>query len=258
MIGWIKLHRKIINSNLYKNLNSKQRDVMMQCLLLANHDDNEWEWQGSIHKCSPGQFITSLDSLAKRCANDVKVQSIRTALLKLEKWGFLTNKSTKTGRLISIVKWATYQIEEEDTNKGSNKEPTKSQQRVNKELTTNKNDKECSKNEKKKTVFSFEDIWKRYPNKDGRKASEKHFHATVKTQEDYVAINIALNNYIANLQKETWKKPKSGSTWFNNWQDWIDYETPVSQVEDYEVIVDGESVFMTESKYKEWKANNGR
>lgn len=144
MIGWIKLHRKIIASNLYKNLNSKQRDVMMQCLLLANHKENEWEWQGVIHKCNPGQFITSLDSIAMQCANDVKIQSVRTALLKLEKWGFLTNKSTKTGRLISIVKWHIYQLEEGD----SNNDLTKSQQSTNKELTTNKNE-ENDKNDKK-------------------------------------------------------------------------------------------------------------
>lgn len=126
---------------MYKSLNSKQRDVMITCLMLANHEPNSWEWQGEIFTCQSGQFVTSLSSLSKKCASDVKVQSVRTALLKLEKWGFLTNKSTKTGRLITICNWSTYQDNKKDANKQTNKQPTKHQQSTNKELTTNKNDK---------------------------------------------------------------------------------------------------------------------
>lgn len=143
--GWIKLHRKIQTSEMYLNLNSKQRDVMMQCLLLANHDGKKWFWGKEIYECKPGQFITSLESLTKLCGKDVKTQSVRTSLLILEKWHFLTNESTKTGRLITIINWGTYQNDDADTNKDTNKELTKSQQRANKELTTNKN----VKNEKK-------------------------------------------------------------------------------------------------------------
>jgi hypothetical protein len=141
-------------SQLFKSLSSKQRDVYIQCLLLANHSENDWQWGADIYKCKPGQFICSLDTLAKKCAADVKVQSVRTSLLKLEKWGFLTNESTKTGRLITIINWERYQGHDEDANKQSNKEPTKSQQRANKELTTNKNDKN-KKNEKKERSGRF-------------------------------------------------------------------------------------------------------
>ena len=127
---------------MYKSLNSKQRDVMITCLLLANHEGKEWEWKGRIHKCMPGQFITSLKSLQESCAKDVTIQNIRCALNKLEKWGFLTNESTKTGRLITIVNWGKYQGKEEETNKAITKETAKNQQRTNKQLTTNKNNKE--------------------------------------------------------------------------------------------------------------------
>ena len=153
MEGWIKLHRKIQGSNMYKNLNAKQRDVLMQCLLLANHQENDWEWQDEIFRCKPGQFITSLQNLSKKCAHDVKVQSVRTALLKLEKWHFLTNESTKTGRLITVMNWHRYQNQDEETNKETNKELTKLQQSSNKALTTNKNVKNV-KNDKKETATS--------------------------------------------------------------------------------------------------------
>lgn len=68
--------------------------------------------------------------------------------------------------------------------------------------------------------FNFEEVWNQYPNKDGRKDALRHFNATVKTVEDFEAIKRALSNY---LQSERVQKGfiKNGSTWFNNWRDWI-------------------------------------
>lgn len=67
----------------------------------------------------------------------------------------------------------------------------------------------------------FETLWARYPNKDGKKQAWKHYNRDIKTYADVLKINTALDNYIAHLKQEDWKKPKNGSTWFNNWQDWI-------------------------------------
>ncbi len=135
MTGWIKLHRKLLNSDMYRSLNSTQRDVMIQVLLSANHKTNQWEWKGKLFKCKPGQFITSLKTLKNKCASNVTIQNIRTALIKLKTWQFLTNESTKTGRLITVLNWVAYQdIHEEDQQSN--------QQTTNKQLTTNKNDKE--------------------------------------------------------------------------------------------------------------------
>lgn len=145
--GWVKLYRKLFDSDMYKQLNSKQFTVMIVCLLMANHKPSKWEYKGEIYEVQPGQFVTSLEHIAKNCPCDMSVQSVRTALLKLERWGFLTNKSTKTGRLITIVNWAFYQGDDDDINKDSNSALTKNQQRTNKDLTTNKNDKN-EKNEK--------------------------------------------------------------------------------------------------------------
>lgn len=156
MSGWIKLYRKTLKSDMYKSLNSKQRDVMMTLLMMVNHKEKEWEWNGQIFKTKPGQVVTSIAKIKENCASDVSLQSVRTALLKLEKWGFLTNESTKTGRLITIVNWGVYQDGEDQTNKENNKELTKHQQRTNKELTTNKNDKNDKnvKNDKEEVVVA--------------------------------------------------------------------------------------------------------
>lgn len=123
---------------------------MFQLLMMASHKQNEWEWNGEIHIVQPGQIITSIQSIKDHCASDVSVQSVRTALLKLEKWQFLTNESTKDGRMITICNYSTYQNHSEETNNQTNKQLTNDQQSSNKELTTIKNDKNVNnvKNEK--------------------------------------------------------------------------------------------------------------
>jgi hypothetical protein len=69
-------------------------------------------------------------------------------------------------------------------------------------------------------VNAFEEIWKLYPNRDGKKLAERHFRATVTTARDWIDIQAALKNY---LQSERVRKGfvKNGSTWFNGWRDWI-------------------------------------
>ena len=139
--GWIKLHRKIRDNPLHKDCNAKQRDILINLLLMVNYTSNKWIYKGEEFEIKPGQLITSLDTIANSCAKDVSVQNVRTALLKFEKYGFLTNKSTNKNRLITIVNWELYQ--EEYKNQQTN------QQATNKQLTTIKE----SKNVRNKKLF---------------------------------------------------------------------------------------------------------
>ncbi len=78
---------------------------------------------------------------------------------------------------------------------------------------------------KRKNIYivDFEEkLWPKYPLKDGRKQALKYFDSSVKTEEDLKRITTALDNYLSHLKRETWKRPKNGSTWFNNWEDWVD------------------------------------
>lgn len=69
----------------------------------------------------------------------------------------------------------------------------------------------------------FETLWGRYPNKDGKTAAVRHYKTSVKTFQDWLDIQRALENY---LRSERVRKGfiKNGSTWFNNWRDWIAFE----------------------------------
>lgn len=126
--GWVKLYRELKSKSIWQLSSPQQKVVLITILLLANHEENKWEWKGEQFVCKPGQLITSLNSLVRECGEGVTIQNVRTALERFEKLGFLTSISTKTGRLITIVNWEKYQGRDFVDNNGSNKELTKSQQ----------------------------------------------------------------------------------------------------------------------------------
>ncbi len=73
---------------------------------------------------------------------------------------------------------------------------------------------------------NFDFVWNKYPSRVGKKQAEKHFKASVKTENDYKSCLDALEKYKAHLAVNTWKIPQNGATWFNNWQDWINWQEP--------------------------------
>lgn len=86
--------------------------------------------------------------------------------------------------------------------------------------------------EKKKTwdISLFESLWKEYPKAVGRKEAFRHFRASVITDKDKEDIKKALENY-----KKSAAVAKgyiqNGSTWFNNWRDYINYQEPKTEKE---------------------------
>lgn len=85
---------------------------------------------------------------------------------------------------------------------------------------------EIQKELRSRLEAGFEKLWDKYPSKDGRKQAEKHFWASVKTDDNLVSIQKALQNYLIHLNANEWKRPQAGKTWFNNWNDWVAWKDP--------------------------------
>lgn len=201
--GWLKLHRVLKEKPIWKCSTPEQKTILITLLLMVNHEEAEWEWQGNKFKVRPGQKITSLDSIVKEAGKGITIQNVRTALVKFEKYGFLTNQSTKTGRLITIENWELYQSREENQQS--------EQQRPNKELTPNKN----NKNEKKLYIDHFEQWWNAYPKKVGKGAAEKSFK---KLRVDSDLLGIMLKAIENQKQSRQWQDKQfipNPSTWLN-------------------------------------------
>lgn len=111
--GYFKLHRELFDKPIWTESTLEQRTILITLLSMASYKKKQWEWHGKTYEIEPGQFVTSLSSIQKKCGKKVSISHIRTSIEKLEKLNFLTNESTKQGRLITIVNWGLYQSDEE-------------------------------------------------------------------------------------------------------------------------------------------------
>lgn len=206
--GWIKLHRKLNQSDMYKELNSVQRDVLIQCLLMANHTEKEWEWKGKICKCRPGQFKTSLEGIRRNCAKGTTIKMVRTAIKKLEKWHFLANEGAKQGRIITICNWKSYQGTSGKEGKAAGRIRANVGQDKGRIRATNKNDIRMIKNEKKAyaefvsmTREEYEKLVNQYGERDTQKMisilnNYKGAHGRTYTSDYYAILKWAVGEVV--------------------------------------------------------------
>ena len=76
-----------------------------------------------------------------------------------------------------------------------------------------------------KDLSHFENLWEKYPSKVGKKNALRHHTASVLTEQDMTDIELALSRYVESERVRS-GYVMNGSTWFNNWRDWIDYVDP--------------------------------
>jgi hypothetical protein len=111
--------------------------------------------------------------------------------------------------------------------KNDTKGNTKPIQLPNKDKDIDK-DKDINKEKEVVGEKEFEIVWNKYPRRIGRREAYRHFQATVKTPEDLRNIKTALENFLT-YHQNAGTKPQfipHGSTWFNQWLDWVNYQEP--------------------------------
>lgn len=224
--GWVKLHRKILEDELWIDCTPEQKVIMMTLLMLANHDDKSWIWQGKKFSIKAGQLITSIESIRKISGKNISSKNVRSALVKFEKYGFLANESAKTGRLITIANWAKYQSNDEEVAR----QEAKRWQRGGKEVATNKNVKNEENINTRATgtlESDFEKLWKLYPKKIGKKAASAAYKRAMTRKKNPTTNKqiqdgiVAYKRIIANSGTDK-QFIKDGSTFFNQ-EAWNDY-----------------------------------
>ena len=138
-IGWLIIHRELMDKPIWKGSTPEQKVVLMTLLMMVDFKPNEWEWKGEKYQTKPGEKVTSIKSIADAAGKGISTQNVRSSLKRFEKMDFLTNESTKQGRLISIINWDLYQQAQQSTQQSTqqrpNKGPTPNEQR---NKTTNK------------------------------------------------------------------------------------------------------------------------
>lgn len=143
MLGWIKIHRKIVDWEWYTD--STVVHLFFHLLIHANREEKCWRGITLL----PGQVITGRESLALQTG--ISEQSIRTALNKLKSTSEITSKPYNKFSIITITNWLEYQGDDEvkEENQPAN-QPTTNQQ-----LTSNQPHlKKDKKEEKEKNIGS--------------------------------------------------------------------------------------------------------
>jgi len=215
--GAIILARQSQGSDIWTNKPSWWLKVWIFILMIVNHDDDQEFKRGT-------NFFT-MDKIYERCflQNDhIKYRTIDNVIRFLKLHDMITTQKTTRGMVITVCNYDYYQ----DLNnyKNDTKKSFGTTRKRDENDTINKNGNNGKNEQEDKYIVEFEKLWKKYPSKDGVKSARKHFTATVKTDKNLEDINKALDNYLHHLETEDWKRAKNGSTWFNNWEDWINWE----------------------------------
>lgn len=149
MEGWIKLHRRFLLWEWYKDSNTK--NLFLHLLIKANHKPNNY--QGIT--VQRGQLVTGRKQLSYEIG--LSEQSIRTSLNRLKSTNEITIKTTNKNSIITILNYDFYQSEKE-TNQQANQQLTSNQPATNQQSTTNKNDnnEENENNNKKRTFYAVD------------------------------------------------------------------------------------------------------
>ena len=106
--GFILLYRQIVEWEWYQNPNTFR--VFLHILLMANYTEGRFEGQ-TIKR---GQLVTSLPKLSQQ--TKLSIQNVRTAISHLISTGEITVRTTSKYRVITIVKYDEYQVDNRQTN----------------------------------------------------------------------------------------------------------------------------------------------
>lgn len=140
MIGWIKLHRKILEWEWYDDINVFR--LFTHLLLTVNYEDKKWHGI-SIKR---GQILIGVEELGKK--SGLTRQQTRTAIDKLISTNEITKSTTSLYTILTINKFEEYQ----DNNQVDNQRATNEQPSNNQVVTTTKEYKEVK--EEKKLVYT--------------------------------------------------------------------------------------------------------
>jgi hypothetical protein len=219
--GFCLLHRRLFEEQWFKDLKAKGFGVIH---LIARARWREVTLKNG-RRLMRGQCVLGRQEFA--AATGLSEQEVRSLLNTLRKVEFATIESTNDGTIVTLNNYEYYQdiknfIGDGATSNqpakqpGINQEPT-SDQPLYKESNTNKEGKEY------KYSSDFERLWAAYPKKDGKKEALRHFKATVKTDDDLIAVEKAVARYLEHLRQSNTalQYTKNGSTFFNNWRDWL-------------------------------------
>ena len=133
MEGYVKLHRKLLDSAIFAN--EKALKVFVWCLLKSTYSPRKVMCGMQMVELEPGQFITG----RKRAAEELAIpeRTVYDVMTTLKDQQLISIKPNNRFSVVTVVNWALYQVDTEESNNKNGSSPTTNQQQTN----TNKKDK---------------------------------------------------------------------------------------------------------------------
>ena len=183
-MDYIKLMRSLKDKSYYSK-DSEKLHLWVHLLLTANWDDREEMLGGKPIICKAGQFTTGRKQLSKETGiSESKIERLLTYFEKTEQQ--IEQRKTNTNRLISILNWDKYQINEQPNKQRVNNKRTTSEQRVN-TLKEYKEDEEKEEEEEiKQTILTFDEFWDLYDKKVGKTKAHPLFEKTTEAERKLI------------------------------------------------------------------------
>lgn len=131
MQGWIKVHRKMLHSNIFQN--EKLLKVFMYCLLKATHKERKQLIGLQTVELKPGQFVFGRKKASEEL--NMNESTVYKYMKFLESQKTITMNSNNKFTIVTVDKWHDYQVLDAEIEQQNNNKITTKEQQNN----TNKN-----------------------------------------------------------------------------------------------------------------------
>ena len=216
--GWISIHRKIQDNEIWTSLEPfDRRSAWIDLLMLANHEDKQILMNYQTVTIKRGQCLTSVRKLGERWrwGKDRVLKYLKL----LESLKMVQRISTKQQTLLTIENYGKYQICQ-DTGKD-----TEQTQNRHGSATNNNENNENNNIYIDNISTHFSEFWKCYPKKTEKGNAYKCYKARLNDGFSEDELLTACKNYAEECKRENREKRyiKNGSTFLSATTPFVDY-----------------------------------
>jgi len=104
--GYVKIHRQLLESSFHNKPN--YFCLWITLLLMANHKETKFLWNGKEEILQPGQILTGRKSLSEQTG--IPETTIEGLIGVMVKMGQVRQQKTTKHRVITVLKWDSFQI----------------------------------------------------------------------------------------------------------------------------------------------------
>jgi len=262
--GFVKMFRSSLESSVFHD--DKTWKLWCYILMSASYKDKHIPFNGKDIFISTGSFVCGIKKLSKslsmseqnirtrlkylKSTNRITIESNnKFSVIQVQNWDKYQGDESNDNNQINIPvtgqqhssnipltgQQHSTNIPLTTTKKGKkgkkgeeSKESKESKESINTSIVQTSSAVMDDINKKESIEMCFDLVWAEYPRKEGRTAALRHFKRTVKKPSDFENFQQALKNYKQKLDAECTEPQfiKTGSTFFNQWVDWVFYEPP--------------------------------